>query len=102
MRGLGEGATLVTEQLGLEQRLGNGSAVDGHEWLAARGTRIVNSARDQLLPGACLTDDEHRRQPAVGDLARTLDRGTKHRTLTDNTFHPEIHRFLWQEVRGWD
>ncbi|OGL00334.1 MAG: hypothetical protein A3E31_01655 [Candidatus Rokubacteria bacterium RIFCSPHIGHO2_12_FULL_73_22] len=63
----GERALLVAEQLGLEQRLGQRRAVDGHEGpLRARRAR-VDRLRDQLLARAALALDQHRRR-AVRDL----------------------------------
>ncbi len=38
-RGAGEGAAHMTEQLGLEQALGNGTAVDGEELPLPCGVR---------------------------------------------------------------
>ena len=55
------GALLVTEQLGLEQRLGDGATVDGYE--GARLSRAVrmDGLGEEFLTGAALTLDEHRR-----------------------------------------
>ena len=50
----------VAEQLALEERLGEGAAIDGHEWTVGPAARRVDGAGDQLLPGARLALDEHR------------------------------------------
>jgi hypothetical protein len=50
--GAGEGALLVTEQLGLEQLGGNGRRVQGDERLVGPGTMVVQGAGDQFLAGA--------------------------------------------------
>ena len=63
----GEGALLVAEQLGLHQRLGDGGAVDLDERPVLRGELLVQRLGDQLLAGARLAGDEHRRR-RVGDL----------------------------------
>ena len=52
-------ALLVTEQLALEQRLGQRPHVHGDERLAPTRTQPVNRARHQLLAGAALALDEH-------------------------------------------
>src|SRR6478672_2780606 len=56
--GVGEGAALVAEDLALEQGLGHGRAVDGHEGAAGAGGELVERAGDQLLAGAGLAVDE--------------------------------------------
>src|SRR6185312_16024840 len=57
----GERALLVTEQLALDQRLGQRGAVDGdaRALRAARGA--MDRARDHLLAGAGLATEEDRR-----------------------------------------
>src|SRR5207249_10153465 len=67
----GERAVLVSEQLGVEERLGQGRAVDGDERAVAPSRALVDRARHELLPGAALALDQNRRR-AVGDL---LDEG---------------------------
>jgi hypothetical protein len=57
--GAGECALLVAEQLGLEQVLGQGRAVDGDEAAGAAGQH-VQCAGDELLAGAALAGDEDR------------------------------------------
>ena len=66
--GAGERALLVTEQLGLEQVLLQRRAVHLDE-VARRAMRVVvDRAGDELLAGAGLAADQHRRV-ALGDLA---------------------------------
>ena len=65
--GAGEGALLVAEQLGLEQRLGQRRAVDGHERPAPPRRALVDGARHALLARAALALDEHGGR-AVGHL----------------------------------
>ena len=62
--GAGERAAHVAEQLGFEQRFGNGAAVDGDERLRGGAGLLMNGARDHLLAGAGLAVDQDRR--AVG------------------------------------
>ena len=57
----GERAALVAEQLALDQGLAEGAAVDGHERPVAPRAQVVQVARDELLAGAGLAGDEHRR-----------------------------------------
>ena len=53
-----ERALLVAEQLALDQRFGEGAAVDGHERPRGARRKLVQVARDDLLAGAGLADDE--------------------------------------------
>ena len=62
----GERAAHVAEQLGLEQRLGERAAVDRHERTARAPAVAVDRARDQLLAGAALARDQHRRRRVGG------------------------------------
>ena len=57
----GEGALLVPEELGLEQRLGERGAVHRHERPVAAAARAVDALGDHLLAGAALAGDEHGR-----------------------------------------
>ena len=59
--GAGERALLVAEELRLEQRLGNRRAIELHERPAAASRVLVNGLGDQLLAGAALTENQHRR-----------------------------------------
>ena len=58
--GVGEGAALVTEELALDQALGNSRAVDRNEGTAAPRSVLVDGAGRQLLAGAALAADQHR------------------------------------------
>ena len=55
--GARERAAHVPEELGFEQRLGNGAAVDRDEPLTAPRAAVVNRARGQLLADAGLAGD---------------------------------------------
>ena len=59
--GAGEGTPLVAEQLGLDQRLRQRGAVDADERPIGPGRVMVQRVGDQLLAGAALTPDQHRR-----------------------------------------
>jgi len=68
-----ERPALVAEQLALEERLGDGRAVDGHEGLLHALAVVVDGAGHQFLTGAALAGDEH------GDvLARHLPDQLEH------------------------
>ncbi len=58
--GTGKGAFDVPEQLALEQVLRQRRAVDGHERPVAARALIVDGARDQLLAGSALAEEQHR------------------------------------------
>jgi hypothetical protein len=64
--GVGEGAPLEPEHLGLQQGLRNGGAVDSHEPPARAGTGPMEDRREQPLAGAGLALDQNgRRAPAA-------------------------------------
>ena len=58
----GEGALLVAEDLALEQRLGDGRAVDRHEGLRGALAELMDGLRHHLLAGARLAPDQHGRR----------------------------------------
>ncbi len=58
--GAAERALLVAEQLALQQVLGNGGAVQGHERTSSAARAAVDVAGEHLLAGAALPGDEHR------------------------------------------
>ena len=60
--GVGEGASLETEQLGLEQPLRDGGAVDGDERAAGARARAMEDAGHQTLAGSRLALDQDRRE----------------------------------------
>ncbi len=66
----GEGSLLVAEDLGLEQRIGNGRAADGLERPRLPTAQVVNGAGGHFLAGARGPEDQHR---DVG-LGRGADR----------------------------
>src|SRR2546422_156669 len=57
--GTREGASLVTEQLALQELSRHGGAVDLDEWPSPAGGEVVDRPGDQLLAGAGLTSDEN-------------------------------------------
>ena len=59
--GAGERALLVTEDLALEQRLGNRGAVDRDERKRRARTELMDRLRHELLARARFAGDEHRR-----------------------------------------
>ena len=59
--GAGEGAANVAEELGFEQGLGDGTAVDGDEGCGGARAGAVDCARQQFLAGAAVAADEHAR-----------------------------------------
>jgi hypothetical protein len=57
--GAGEGALAVSEQLALDERLGQAAAVDGDERLISPRTEVVDRTGDQLFTGAGFAKDEN-------------------------------------------
>src|SRR5688500_8546840 len=73
-----ERAALVTEQLTLDELLGQRRAVHGDEWLLRSPTQAMNVPGNELLPGAALSDDEYRardRRDAGDRVLELLHRG---------------------------
>src|SRR5262249_14955077 len=56
--GASECASLMPEQLGLNERLRQRATVDRHEWELGALTQVVDRAGDQLLARAGCTSDE--------------------------------------------
>ena len=54
-----EGPPLVAEQLGLEQGVGEGRAVDRHEGAVGPGAGVMDGAGHQLLPRPALARHQH-------------------------------------------
>jgi hypothetical protein len=70
----------VAEQLGLDQLLGDGGAVDLHQRPVAAGRGAMDGARRQLLAGAALAGDQDRgvgRRRLVDGLAELAHRGRR-------------------------
>jgi hypothetical protein len=68
LAGIGEGALLVAEQLGLDQLRRQRAAVQLDEGHAHGAGPEVQRAGDQFLAGAGLAVDQHRRRVGVGEL----------------------------------
>src|SRR5262249_30022956 len=79
--GTGEGALLHAEQLGLEERLRKRAAVDRDEGAGAAAGELVQRTRSQLLPGAGLSEEQHRRGGRRGLLQR-VEEGAERGRLT--------------------
>ncbi len=79
----GEGTALVTEQLALDQRLRKRRAVDGNERSTCAAAPFVEEPREQLLAGAGLAEEQHRRvsRRHEGGL---LERGGKGTALAED------------------
>ena len=74
----------MPEQLALQQRLGHGRAVEGHEGTGAPPAAVVQGAGHQVLAGAALAGDQHRGVRGGGPL--------------DEVAHLAHHRALAQDL----
>src|SRR5204863_8632181 len=64
---VGECASLVAEQLGFEQRLGDGGAVDGNERSVAARPGLMNRLREESLTRPRFTEEQDWREaPRIG------------------------------------
>src|SRR5574337_628542 len=68
-----KGSFLVAEDLTLQQRLRNSSAVDRDEGTVLAGGEIVNRARCQLFSGAAPSPDEDRRSAGRCQFKQPVD-----------------------------
>ncbi len=85
----GEGAALVAEQFGLDQRMRDGAAVDRDEGHGGASRLAMQRLRGELLAGAGLAGDEHRR---LGHR-RLAQRAREHahgRALADDAVEPRV------------
>ena len=57
--GVGEGTTIMSEQLVLDQAVGKRAAVDRYERVIAAGAGVMDLARRQFLAGAGFALDQH-------------------------------------------
>ena len=89
--GAGERAFFAAEQLALDQRGRDGAAVDAHHGTAAPRAPLVDLRREQLLAGAGLAEEQHRR---VGrrHLLDLIDDATHRGTLADDRVKAEQDR----------
>ena len=64
----------MAEDFALEQRLGNGRAVDGDEWRPRAGREFVDGPRHELLARAALPGDQDRRRRGRSHLDHAVQR----------------------------
>jgi hypothetical protein len=89
--GAGERAALVTEQLGLEQRVGKGGAVHRDEHLGGSAALRVDRAGDQLLPRPRLSLDQYVGL-GPGGLPHELEDRAHRGALTDDVVEARARR----------
>jgi hypothetical protein len=94
----GEGAALVPEELGFDERLGQGGAVEGDEWTVGTRAGVVDGAGQHLLPGAGLAAEQHGRVRGR-NLARLVDGRGEARRLSDDRIESEPGRDGGREGR---
>ena len=81
---IGERAALVTEQLAFEQRLGQRRAGDVHERPGRAIARVVQDLRGEILAGAALAGQQHRRRRACRDLLEQCFQLRDRRAVADD------------------
>ena len=84
-----ERAALVTEDFVLEQRLGNGGAVDGDERVLASPAEMMDGLGDELLARARFAVHEHRRGRRRRLLDDAIDRAQRRR-VADHLAEPAV------------
>ena len=99
--GTGVGAALVAEELGLDQRVGDGTAVDRDEGcIAARVGQRMQVPGQHLLAAAALAGDEHgarARSDARGLLLQRPD-GPRHAQFTRSAFGLRVQSRLAHDL----
>ena len=86
----GEGALLVAEDLGLEQRIGNGRTADGLERPRLPAAQIVDGAGGHFLAGAGGPEDQYR-DVGLGGCADRLEH-QEHLLVAANQLEEFPHR----------
>src|SRR5690606_13509759 len=89
----GERALLVPEELRLEERLGESSAVDAHEGPAPARREVVDRRGDQLFARAALSRDEHR-GATLRHLLDDLEHALHRRVIPEDALHREARADL--------
>ena len=89
----------MTEELVLDERGGQGGAVDFDERLVAARAVDVDGPRDELLAAAGLAADEHRRVRRRGLLRELVDR-LHRRALADDLVEEVADRSLRLRLRA--
>src|SRR5437870_1483719 len=87
-----ERAPLVAKKLRLEKRFGDCRAVDGDEWLAGRGARVMDTPRKELFTSPGLADEQHRCAARGCHARREGDSLAQQRTLADDVLKTEGRR----------
>lgn len=90
---MGEGPLFVPEKLALQQFLGDGAAVDGHERTVGTPAVGMQGPHKQLLACSRFTSYKNR---AVrrSDLVQYLEDFHKARALTDDAVSVQLHEAL--------
>ncbi len=81
---IGKRATLVAEQLALEQRFGQRRAGDVHERLGRAVARVVQHLRRKILARAALARQQHRGRRARGNLLQQCLQLGNRRAVADD------------------
>ena len=96
LAGVGEGAALVAEQLGLEERLRNGRAVDVDERPPGAGAGPVDRPGQEPLAGPGLPADQEGWEPTASGLTRQ----EAPELLPDGNDAGALAHHLGQELHG--
>ena len=96
-RRAGKRPSLISEDLALDQVLGQSAAVERHKRPPAAPAIDVDTAGDQLLAGAAGTADEHV-DIGVGDLPNRIEDLGHRRALADNVVKAEVLPQLFPQM----
>jgi hypothetical protein len=91
--GVREGALLVSEQLALEQLVGDRGAVHVDEWRLTPWSVVVNRTCHELLTRAGLASEQHGDTAMRNHARRALERGEEHWTVAANALELKSLRF---------
>jgi hypothetical protein len=86
----------VSKQLAFQQGFGDGSAINRHEWLGGAGAGGVDAAREKLLAGARLPDEQNRHAATRCHLSRKGNDFPDCGALSDYVSIPPLLRGLLQ------
>ncbi len=96
----GKRPVFVAKQLALDQRLGNGRAVDRHKRSRATLTLLVNGAGNEFLPRPAFTPNQHC-GVGVGNLADQIVDLAHFLALPNNVAHVLVTVDLRTEVEDF-
>ena len=87
---IGKRALFMAKEFALNQRIGNGPAVNCNERLFRSGTVFMKGARDKALPCPGLAGNQHLRDTAVDDAGHVFEEVLHLLAFTDDVLKADV------------